>query len=216
MLIESVKRRCEKVVNGYGATEIPWISQKEIGPGEEFQDFYSGQPFPGVEVKVVDFGGLLLKMNQRDEILIRPPVPYLGYIDEDMKSEKAQARSGWIELGDSVTVTPDGNLIVEGRMSDSVIRASDRLITVSGWEAQLKQHRREICFAILTKLGVHVSDTELRDCIIDHKNHTSDIWDMFLVPENFVLFTSFPMSNTGKVNRKEVVQVCRERLFHRT
>ena len=231
MLIESEKRICKKLMNAYGATEIPWISYKEINPEEEYQDFDSGQPFPGVEVKVVDSKGHLVKRGQRGEILIRPPVPFLGYIDENGKSEKVQTTSGWIALGDSGMVTPGGNLIVEGRIADSVLRASDRLITVSGWEAQLKQHpgvanavvatftnhkkQRKIFFAILPKPDVQVSQNELRECMLDSQNRIPDIWDKFLLPENFVFFTSFPMLNTGKVNRKEIVEFCKERLSKR-
>ena len=228
MLIESEKRLCKKLMNAYGATEIPWISYKEINPEEEYQDFDSGQPFPGVEVKVVDSKGHLVKRGQRGEILIRPPVSFLGYIGGNGKREKVQTTSEWIALGDGGKITPGGNLIVEGRISDSILRASDRLITVSGWEAQLKQHpgvanavvatftnhkkQRKIFFAILPKPDVQVSKNKLRECILDPKNHIPDIWDKFLLPEFFFIFTSFPMLNTGKINRKEIVEVCMEQL----
>lgn len=70
---------------------------------------YDGVPLDGVEVRIDD-----------DEVLLRGPVLFDGYVDEPERTAAA-FRDGWLVTNDVGHWTADGRLRIDGRTDDMII-----------------------------------------------------------------------------------------------
>lgn len=101
------------VFEGYGLSETsPVIATSQRGKnGRKFGTV--GPPLPGVEVK----------LGERSEILCRGHNVMLGYYrDPELTAEVIDAE-GWLHTGDTGKFTPEGQLIITGRLK-SIFKTS--------------------------------------------------------------------------------------------
>ena len=101
------------VFEGYGLSESsPVIAVSQRGRhGRKFGTV--GPPLPGVEVK----------LGERDEILCRGHNVMMGYYkDPELKAQVIDA-DGWFHTGDTGKFTPEGQLIITGRLK-SIFKTS--------------------------------------------------------------------------------------------
>jgi long-chain acyl-CoA synthetase len=101
------------VFEGYGLSEAsPVIAVSQRGKhGRKFGTV--GPPLPGVEVKLAE----------RDEIICRGHNVMLGYYkDPELTAEVIDAE-GWLHTGDTGKFTPEGQLIITGRLK-SIFKTS--------------------------------------------------------------------------------------------
>ena len=224
MLTKIGSDSCERFVVVYGSSELAFGSCAKIGDVRDHVDYEAGYPFPGVEVKVVNSDGTLLKRGERGELYIRSPVRFPGYMNDIEQTTSAHTATGWYKSGDSAIMKQDGCLIIEGRMSDSIIKTQEGFLSVALMEGQLKQHPsvqdaivvvlsdeehfKRICCAIVLKPDLYVTDEQLKEYLLDTDNKTGDIYRKILLPKHFVFFDSFPKTHSGKINRKEVATTC--------
>jgi len=102
------------VIDGYGLTEVPRVSQNPIGGRIKMRSMGlpALHPDPGVtfaEVKVVDNRGNPLPAGERGELIIRSPVMMKGYY-KDAHRTRETVRDGWFYSGDYVYQDKDGYL----------------------------------------------------------------------------------------------------------
>ena len=228
MFTRVASQNCNKLVIRYGSSEIALASYVEIDKDREYLDYDAGRPFPGTELKVVNPDGGLLERGERGELWIRSPIRFAGYMNDEEKTNDVLTVTGWYKTGDSAWITGYGHLIVEGRLSDSLFVASDRTQPLALWEGKLKQHPavrnavvvvyvddrlyKRMCIAVVPKAGVQVSVEDLVNHLLDSSNRSNDLYHNLIIPRNFVFFESFPTTHTGKVNRKEVSDICKEKM----
>ena len=223
-----MSRQCDKFVVGYGSSELSAIAFSVFDEGKEFQDYQVGFPVPGVEVKVVKSDGHLAKRGERGELYIRSPIRFLGYLHDDEKTSAARTETGWFKSDDSAIITPAGNLIVEGRLSDSIVKTSDGFQSLALLEARLKQHIgiedaavvtcvdaldfKRVCYAAVPKESSDITEDSLKDFLLDSEQRIVKFWQTILHPASFILFESFPKTYSGKVNRKALADMCKTRV----
>ena len=226
---ETMNRQCEQFVVGYGSSELSAVAFSIFEKSKEFQDYQVGCPVPGVEVKIVNSEGHLVKKGERGELYIRSPIRFLGYLRDEEKTSAALTESGWFKTDDSAIITPAGNLVVEGRLSDSIVKTSDGFQSVAILEARLKQHTgvedaavltcvddknfKRVCYAVVPKEGAGITEAALKDFLYDSEHSTVEFWQKILLPNSFLLFQSFPKTYSGKVNRKVLADMCKERMI---
>ncbi len=101
------------VFEGYGLSEAsPVIAVSQRGKhGRKFGTV--GPPLPGVEVK----------LGERDEILCRGHNVMLGYYRDPELTAEVIDKDGWLHTGDIGKFTPEGQLIVAGRLK-SIFKTS--------------------------------------------------------------------------------------------
>jgi len=101
------------VFEGYGLSESsPVIAVSQRGPnGRKFGTV--GLPLPGVEVK----------LGERDEIICRGHNVMLGYYKDPELTAQAIDTDGWLHTGDTGKFTPEGQLIITGRLK-SIFKTS--------------------------------------------------------------------------------------------
>ena len=229
MLTKTGSGSCQRFVVAYGTSEVSYVSYVVIDNAKEYLDYDAGDPLPGVEVKVVNSEGNIIKKGERGELYIRSASRFPGYMNEEEKTAKVLTSSGWYKSGDSAIII-DGHLIIEGRISDSVIKTEDGLgfISVAQMEERLTQHPdvedalvavvtdedhfKRVCYAIVPKQGAQVTRDQLIQYFSDPINHTADLYSQIVLPKHFVFFDSFPRSFSGKVDRKKLANTCNKQL----
>jgi O-succinylbenzoic acid--CoA ligase len=96
----------DNVVTTYGMTET--------GSGV----VYDGVPLDGVEVRIGDG-----TIGADGELLVRGPMVMRGYRD----GMDPRLDGGWLPTGDAGLVTPDGTVVVFGRMAEVIVTGAEKV-----------------------------------------------------------------------------------------
>jgi long-chain acyl-CoA synthetase len=113
----------------YGMTEstAPAITNTE----SERRVGTVGKPMPGVEVKLLDDGELLMRGGN---------VTVAGYYKEPGKTAETFDADGWLHSGDIAEIDADGFIKIVDRKKEIIITAGGKNIAPSNLEGLLKQH----------------------------------------------------------------------------
>ena len=197
-----------KISEGYGMTEAsPVISMNPSG----FQKLGSaGIPLAGTEVKVIDDTGALKPVDQAGELCIKGPQVMDGYWNDDEKTSHTII-DGWLHTGDIVTVDKEGYVTIVDRLKDMII-VSGFNVYPTELEQTLTLHEKVAqCAAIgvedkksgeVVKMFVIKSDESLSED--DVRQFCKENMAPYKVPKHIEFRDSLPMSNVGKVLRKEL------------
>lgn len=98
-----------------------WSPQR-IVPGT------TGRPVPGIEIR----------LGADDEILVRGPCVFGGYLDDPERSAEVLDADGWLHTGDAGRFDADGNLSIVDRLKDIIVPSSGHNVSPAGLEARLK------------------------------------------------------------------------------
>jgi 2,3-dihydroxybenzoate-AMP ligase len=87
-----------------------------------------GRPLAAAdELRVVDENGEEVPPGQTGELLTRGPYTLRGYYRAQEHNARAFTADGFLRTGDLVRLTPDGNMIVEGRLKDVINRGGEKI-----------------------------------------------------------------------------------------
>ncbi|HET6504458.1 MAG TPA: AMP-dependent synthetase/ligase [Amycolatopsis sp.] len=89
-----------------------------------------GRPIPDMEVRVAEDG----------ELLVRGPVVFLGYLQEDGSIEPATDAEGWLATGDIGTIDDDGFVTITDRKKELIITAGGKNIAPTRIEGLLTEN----------------------------------------------------------------------------
>lgn len=78
-----------------------------------------GKGIPGVELKVVDYKGNMVRPGKIGEIIAKGKNVMLGYFDEPKESSKT-IRNGWLYTGDLATIDVDGYIFLTARKKEII------------------------------------------------------------------------------------------------
>jgi len=101
------------VFEGYGMSEgspVIAVSQRGVN-GRKFGTV--GPPLPGVNIRIVD----------RDEIVFRGHNVMMGYYKDPELTAQVIDKDGWLHTGDTGKFTPEGQLVITGRLK-SIFKTS--------------------------------------------------------------------------------------------
>lgn len=107
----------------YGASELSFVSGAGLPPGQQpdLRGTGIGTPFPGVEIRVLDDGGVQLPDGTDGNICVRSGMVSDGYLWGD-DGLALQSFDGWHTVGDQGYLD-GGTLHMLGRRSDMIITA---------------------------------------------------------------------------------------------
>lgn len=114
------------LLQGYGLTETsPTIS---VNPPERIKPGTVGRPMPGVQVRIGQYG----------EILVRGPNVTKGYWNKPGATAEA-IKEGWLHTGDLGYLDDEGYLVLTGRKSDLILTAGGRNVAPQMVERLLRR-----------------------------------------------------------------------------
>jgi long-chain acyl-CoA synthetase len=108
------------VLEGYGLSETSPVASSNH-PEMERKPGSIGTPIEGVEMRVVDEGGLEVAQGEVGEIVIRGHNIMKGYWQRPEATAEAM-RGGWFHSGDMARVDEDGYFYIVDRKKDLIIR----------------------------------------------------------------------------------------------
>ena len=135
---EAEARLDATVARGYGSTEYPTATQAWVGDPLEWRAETDGRAVAGTELRIVDDAGVDLPSGQRGELLVRGAERFTGYLvpppDEEVFDD-----DGWFATGDMARLDSRGQLTIEGRKKDIILRGGEN-ISVKEVEDHLYAH----------------------------------------------------------------------------
>lgn len=164
------------------------------------------------EVLVVDDHGTPVADGEVGHLLTRGPYTIRGYHNDDAANARSFTDDGFYRTGDMVQRLPSGHLIVQGRATDHINRAGEK-ISAEEIEDHLLAHPQVFDAAV-----VSIPDDFLgeRSCAFvipgDDKPRPAELkaWvrgrglAAFKVPDQIVFVDAFGTTAVGKISRREL------------
>ncbi len=189
-----------------------------------------GRPLsPHDDLRIVDADGNDVAAGETGELITRGPYTIHTYYLGDRYNAGAFTPDGYYRSGDIVRRTPQGNILVEGRLKEQINRAGEKIATAE-IEQLLRDHPD-----IQDTVVIAVPDTELgeRSCafIIPVDNtpslpqlHTylrSRNLSRNKLPDQLESIAAWPLTTVGKIDKKRLRQlaghsVTRQRFLEKT
>lgn len=197
------------VLGGWGQSENALVTLGKPGDPEEKLVERDGYPWPGMEIRVVDFAGEVLPAGAEGRLQVRGPFLFVGYAERP-EMTRASFDGDWFDTGDLAEIDEDGYLNITGRTKDVIIRGGEN-IPVAYVENVLYEHPAVVGVAI-----VGVPDPRLQEracaCVVldEGAELTFDQLKEFLAakgvakqywPESLQVLTELPRTASGKIQK---------------
>jgi acyl-CoA synthetase (AMP-forming)/AMP-acid ligase II len=173
-----------------------------------------GRPASHMGLKLVDADGREVARGEEGDICCDGPSVHLGYHNNSAANAEAFLPDGWFRSGDLGMIDPDGNLRIVGRLKEMINRGGKKFFPRE-IEEILYTHRQVLYAAI-----VGIPDPRLGErnclCLVPRPGETPTLESLvgflgdsvatYKLPERLELFTQFPFTPTGKIQRHALVR----------
>lgn len=182
-----------------------------------------GRPLsPGDEVRIVDEEGRDVGPGETGELLCRGPYTLRGYFNAPEINAKSFTPDGFYRTGDVVRRDPaNGCLVIDGRQKDLINRGGEKISAeeVENWIlAHPKVKNTAVvampdpvlgersCAFVILKPDETLDLKELTEFLLEKK------MAKFKIPERLETVESFPLTNVGKVSKKDLRLLIEQKL----
>jgi len=211
--------------SGYGMTET--CSHQYTLPDDPPERIVEtcGRACPGYEIRIFrqDDPDCAAPVGEIGQIGGRGASLMLGYFDDQASTEASFNADGWFLTGDLGWVDADGYLRITGRKKDVIIRGGHN-IHPARIEALALRHPavaraaaipvadprlgEKVCLAVMPKPGAAVDGAAL----LAHLDEAG--LSKFDMPEFFLALDEIPLTATGKILKRELVDRLRAGTLH--
>lgn len=169
---------------------------------------------PDDEVKLIDEDGNEVSDGEVGEMICRGPYTLRGYFRAEDHNRRAFTPDGFYRSGDLMYKHPSGNYVVAGRRKDLINRGGEK-ISAEEVENLILSHPKVVnvacipvpderlgermCACVVLKPGAELQFDELCEFLMSYG------LAKFKLPERLEIFDELPLSNFGKVSKKELV-----------
>jgi 2,3-dihydroxybenzoate-AMP ligase len=174
-----------------------------------------GRPLsPADEILIVDDSGIPVPPGHTGELLTRGPYTLRGYYRAPEHNARAFTDDGYYRTGDLVRLTKTGELVVEGRIKDVIVRGGAK-VSAEELEGYLLAHPSvdraavvavpdpyagELICACVQPNGKPPTLAELRQAL--HERGIAD----YKLPDRLVVVAALPLTGLGKVDKKVLAE----------
>jgi non-ribosomal peptide synthetase component E (peptide arylation enzyme) len=173
-----------------------------------------GRPASHMGLKLVNADGCEVARGETGDICCDGPSVHLGYHNNPAANAEAFLPDGWFRSGDLGMIDTDGNLRVVGRLTEMINRGGKKFFPRE-IEEILYTHPQVLYAAI-----VGIPDPRLGErnclCLVPRPDETPTLENLvaflgdsvatYKLPERLELFTQFPFTPTGKIQRHALVR----------
>ena len=208
------------LLEGYGLTEAsPVVSINPLEQGKR-KPGTVGLPLPGVDVKVVDDGGMQCPPGIAGELLVKGPNVMRGYLNKPEDTAKT-LRDGWLYTGDVASIDQSGHIRIIDRKKDMIIvdglnvypyeveevlsrHEALRDCSMIGVPHEIEEGKELAIMYVVLKEGKQTTAKALREYLTEHIAH-------YKIPRRFIFSDDLPRTATGKIMKKELRKQYREK-----
>ncbi len=199
-------------LNGYGQTEAsPLITLPRLDDTIRVRSETVGKAIPGIEVEIMDSDGSLMKADGIGEIVVKGYNLMNGYYKLP-KEKQAIDENGWLHTGDLGKMDIYGNLTLQGRIKDIIIRGGENISPVEieealmelGWFDAVKvlsaphySLGESVMACVVPKPGVTVTESQIREALTGRLS-------TFKIPEFVFFYHRFPLNENGKLDQRRL------------
>ncbi|MDT3701121.1 MAG: AMP-binding protein [Thermincola sp.] len=184
-------------------------------PNEPNEMTTIGRPLsPADEVRIVDEEGCDVKAGEVGEMLCRGPYTLRGYFNAPEINARSFTSDGFYRTGDVVRLDPStGCLVIEGRQKDLINRGGEK-ISAEEIENLILAHPKVKNAAVVAMPDPVLGE---RSCafVILKSNEVMGLEELnnflrekqmasFKLPERLEAVEAFPLTNVGKVSKKDL------------
>ena len=172
-----------------------------------------GRPIsPADELRVVDEDGHDVAPGATGQLLTRGPYTIRGYYRAEAHNARAFTADGFYCTGDLVRLTPEGDLVVEGRAKDQINRGGDK-IAAEEVENHLLAHPDVHNAAVVSVPDAYLGERACAFIIPREQRPTAAALTAFLrtrglaafkIPDRIEFVDTFPQTGVGKVSKKDL------------
>ncbi len=214
---EAFVRQGIKPQNIYGMTENS--SHQYTHPGDDEATIIStcGRGGKAYEVRIFDPAdeNIDLPAGSVGQIGGRGGALMLGYFANQAATEASFNRDGWFLSGDLGVLDDKGNLKIEGRLKDLIIRGGHNIYPahIEALALRHPQVQRVACYPVADeRLGERVCIAVIgdigSDALLAHL--AAQGLSKYDMPEYFLNVGSFPLTASGKILKRELVEMTRQ------
>jgi acyl-CoA synthetase (AMP-forming)/AMP-acid ligase II len=196
--------------NGYGLTETsPTISRSHYSIGTD--DIHIGPPIEGVEIRIVGPDGLDVPEGKPGELLVRGPNVMLGYYRQPKATAEVIDEDGYLHTGDIVSRNERGELVIQGRSKELIIRSGFNVYPPEV-EAALNAHPSILNSAVLGRpvegneeIIAFVEMLPERQCEVDEiKSFLKSRLAQYKLPQQIIVMHDLPVAPNGKIKKNDL------------
>jgi acyl-CoA synthetase len=206
-----------KPQNIYGMTENG--SHQYTLPDDDAETITStcGKACPGYETRLWDQENpdLEARPGEIGEIGTQGALLMLGYFDDQAVTESSFNAEGWFMSGDLGTIDACGNLQIVGRKKDLIIRGGHNIhpsrienlavkhpdiVKAAAYAVYDERLGERVCLAVVASDGVTPGGMALLQHLYDEGLSKYDM------PEYFITLPAFPLTASGKILKRELVE----------
>ncbi|MCX8995980.1 AMP-binding protein [Rhizobiaceae bacterium BDR2-2] len=181
-----------------------------------------GRPIsPDDEVLILDDAGNPVPEGEPGNLLVRGPYTIRAYHNDPGANARSFTADGFYRTGDVVKRTPEGNLVVQGRATDHINRAGEK-ISAEEIEDHLLAHPDVFDAAVVSVPDEFLGERSCAFIIAQGEPpkasaikafmRTRNLAD-FKVPDQIVFVSAFQTTAVGKISRKELRAALREKFL---
>ena len=204
---------CE-IIQQFGMAE-GMLAMTDIHDPEEMKYKTIGRPLsPADEIKIVDDKGIEVPVGEIGELWCRGPYTIRGYYQAPEHNAQAFSADGFYKTGDLVKLDPScGGLSIQGRKKDLINRGGEK-ISAEGLENLILAHPKvhnaavvampdpvlgeKVCAYIILYPKQVITLEELNNFLLGKKIAK------FKLPERLEIMDQFPLTNVGKISKKDL------------
>ncbi|CAD7026331.1 AMP-dependent synthetase [Pseudorhizobium halotolerans] len=196
--------------NGYGLTETsPTISRSRYSMGSD--EVNIGPPIQGVEIRIVGPDGLDVPEGQPGELLVRGPNVMLGYYRQPKATAEVIDEDGYLHTGDIVSRNDRGELVIQGRSKELIIRSGFNVYPPEV-EAALNAHPSILNSAVVGRpvegneeIIAFVEMLPERRCETDDiKSFLKSRLAQYKLPQQIIVMQNLPIAPNGKIKKNDL------------
>lgn len=174
-----------------------------------------------VEGKIVDiYTGRTLPTGQCGEICVRGYLTMQGYYRDPEQTARVLDAEGWIHTGDLGILDEQGNITLQGRIKELIIRGGENIspceietaLQTLPQVAQCKvvgvpdsHYGEEICACIQLVPGMAAEENTI-------KQHLLTVLADYKMPRYFLYWEALPRTSSGKISPAQCAHVARNQL----
>lgn len=167
------------------------------------------------EIKIVDENLIEVKEGVFGELITRGPYTIRGYYCASEESKKFFTKDGFYRTGDKAKITPEGNVVVSGRIKEQINRAGEKIMPLEV-EGHLCKHK-DIKEAVVIGIPDDVLGNSIFAFLMtENKALTlTDIHEFlkkigvsrYKMPDQIGFIEYWPVTSVGKIDKKALMEL---------